>query len=53
MDDIQKLKREYCIMKQRYKRLEEKYRDISFDKIELLNKIKELKIELSSAKKSR
>lgn len=52
MDNIRELRKEYCNLKQKYKRLEEKYRNISVDKIELLNRIKELKIELYTAKKA-
>lgn len=52
MNDIRKLRRKYCILKQKYKRLEEKCRDISFDKLELLNQVRELKIELYAAKKA-
>nr|DAK26512.1 MAG TPA: proteasome-activating nucleotidase [Caudoviricetes sp.] len=52
MDDIRELKREYNILKQKYKRLEEKCRDISSDKLKLLNQIKELKMELHRAKKA-
>lgn len=52
MDDIRELRREYHILKQKYKRLEEKCRDISFNKLELLNQIKELKMKLRRAKKA-
>lgn len=52
MDDIRELRREYHILKQKYKRLEEKCRDISLNKLEFLNQIKELKMKLRRAKKA-